>query len=113
MSKISIEDIRIFAEHGHFKEESKIGNWFSVSVFFEYNTKEAEVSDFLVDTIDYSKVVKIVREQMKIKSNLVENAAHKIKQAILGTFPMLIDLKVRLSKLNPSVGEIAAFSVEV
>jgi dihydroneopterin aldolase len=84
-----------------------------VSVFFEYNTKEAEISDFLVDTIDYSTVVEIVQKQMKIKSNLVENAAYRIKQAILGVFPMLINLKVKLSKLNPAIGEIAAFSVEV
>jgi dihydroneopterin aldolase len=113
MAKFSIEDIKIFAKHGHFKEENQIGIWFLVSVYYETDSKDAERSDFLVDTLDYTKIVEIVDKEMKIQSLLVENVAYRIKKNILQKYPSLVNLRVKVSKLHPSIGEVGKFSVEL
>jgi len=104
MSKILLENMEFFAYHGCFKEEQIIGNRFIVNLELETNTEKAELSDSLRDTINYQEVYNTIREQVDVKSHLLEHVGRRILDAIMNKFEGIISLKVKISKMNPPMG---------
>ena len=102
MGLITIEGIRVFAYHGHLPEEAILGGQFIVNVWVTVDTTEVEKTDDLNHTVDYVKIIKIVKEQMGIRSNMIERPAKRIVDAIL-----LIDnvqkVKVEVEKIQPPI----------
>ncbi len=114
MGKIILENMEFFAYHGCFKEEQIIGNRFLVKLEIETDTSKAEHSDHLHDTVNYQAVYQLVAEQMKVKSHLLEHIARRIIDAVMGAFPLITHLKVKVSKMNPPMGgKMEAVSVEL
>ena len=83
MGLITVEGIRVFAYHGHLPEEAVLGGHFIVNVWVESDTFEVEKTDDLKHTVDYVKIIAIVKEQMAIRSNMIEHPAKRIVDAIL------------------------------
>ena len=83
MGLITAEGIRVFAHHGHLPEEAVLGGHFIVNVWVEADTTEVEKTDDLNDTVDYVKIIEIVKQQMTIRSNMIEHPAKRIVDAIL------------------------------
>ena len=83
MGLITVEGIRVFAYHGHLPEEATLGGNFVVNVWVDADTFEVERSDDLNDTVDYVKIIEIVKQQMSIRSNMIEHPAKRIVDAIL------------------------------
>ena len=83
MGLITVEGIRVFAYHGHLPEEAVLGGHFIVNVWVEADTVEVEKTDDLNYTVDYVKIIAIVKEQMAIRSNMIEHPAKRIVDAIL------------------------------
>ena len=83
MGLITVEGIRVFAYHGHLPEEAVLGGHFIVNVWVEADTVEVEKTDDLNDTVDYVKIIEIVKQQMVIRSNMIEHPAKRIVDAIL------------------------------
>ena len=83
MGLITIKGIRIFAYHGHLQEEAVLGGHFIVSVWVTTDTSEVEKTDDLNDTVDYVKIIEIVKEQMAIRSDMIEVPAKRIVDTIL------------------------------
>ena len=112
---IFIEDMEFFAFHGHYDEEKFAGNRFSVSIYLHTDTSKAEATDNLDDALNYQVVYAIVSDIMKhTKSNLLENLASKILDAIFTRFPHLQNAKIRISKQNPPMGgKIGKVGVEI
>ncbi len=96
--------MEFFAHHGCFKEEQIIGTKFQVDLFIEFDTTEAEISDDLTKTINYQEVYRIVQNEMKIKSKLLENVGRRILSALNSNFPQTKSATVKISKLNPPLG---------
>jgi len=104
MGLISIENMEFFAYHGCFSEEQIIGTRFIVDLYIEADTHEAEASDKLSKTINYQDVFLMVKEQMAIKSNLLENVARRILDTLLDNFPEVEFAEIKVSKMNPPLG---------
>lgn len=104
MGMISIEGMEFFSYHGHFKEEQVIGTRFMVDLFIQVDTKQAERSDSLHDTVNYLFVYETVKQEMEKKSHLLEHVAHRILKAVHTRFPDVTDAEVKISKLNPPLG---------
>lgn len=102
--KVELTGMEFFAFHGCLEAERKNGNTFLVDVEYSYDATDAAAGDDLAFAVDYSGVYAIVRQQMEIPSNLLENVAWRIKTAILAGFPEIQDLSVSVSKLDPPVG---------
>jgi len=83
MGLITVEGIRVFAYHGHLPEEAVLGGHFIVNVWVEADTVEVEKTDDLNYTVDYVKIIAIVKEQMAIRSNMIEHPTKRIVDAIL------------------------------
>lgn len=102
---IEIENMEFYAFHGHFKEEQVVGNKFLVTVSIHTKVGAAAQSDNLNDALDYQKVYKIIKEQMEIKSYLIENIADRILDALYRELgDKILHVKLKLSKINPPLG---------
>ena len=114
MGKILLENMDFFAYHGCFKEEQIIGNRFLVNLEIDVDTDKAELSDHLHDTINYQAVYRLLAEEMKTKSHLLEHIARRIIDAVKKAFPSIRYIKVKVSKMNPPMGgKMEAVSVEL
>jgi len=102
MGLITVEGIRVFAFHGHLPEEKKLGGHFIVNVWIEADTSEVEKTDDLNDTVDYVKIIEIVKEQMAIRSNMIENPAKRIVDTIL-PLNKVQKVTVEVEKIQPPI----------
>tara|TARA_B110000014_G_C19630196_1_gene332667 strand:+ start:171 stop:524 length:354 start_codon:yes stop_codon:yes gene_type:complete len=102
MGLISIEGIRVFAYHGHLPEEVILGGHFVVSVWVTTDSEEVENTDDLNHTVDYVKVIELVKEQMAIRSNMIEHSAKRIADAILPLHKVQ-KVKVEVEKIQPPI----------
>lgn len=104
MSVISIEGMEFFAYHGCFKEEQIIGTKFSIDLFLESDTRKAETSDDLHDTVNYQAVYELVKIEMKTKSKLLEHVGRRILNRVKQAYPSVGYAKIKIKKLNPPLG---------
>jgi dihydroneopterin aldolase len=112
MSSIRLKNIRIFTNHGCLSEEEKIGSDYLVNLTVRADLTEAAKSDHLKDTVDYVHLNRIVKEQMAIRSKLLEHVGQRIIDAIFNEMAKVDYVKVRVSKVNPPIGgDVAEVSV--
>ena len=102
MGLITVEGIRLYAYHGHLPGEAKLGGHFIVNVWVTADTSEVEKTDELNDTVDYAKIIAIVKEQMAIRSDMIEHPAKRIVDAIL-PLNKVQKVKVEVEKIQPSI----------
>lgn len=107
---IELEGMEFHAYHGCLEKERREGNTFIVDFHAETELEKAVKTDELGKTIDYGRVYDIVAGQMAIPSNLLENVAGRILDAIRKEFDDVLFLKVRVSKNNPPVNGVCAWS---
>jgi dihydroneopterin aldolase len=104
MATIALEGMEFHAFHGCFAEEQVIGNTFIVDVYFDTNTATAEESDNLEDTVNYAAVYTLVKQEMAVKSKLLEHVGNRIMKAIRQAFPQVESIDLKISKMNPPIG---------
>ncbi|MBU2949682.1 dihydroneopterin aldolase [Tamlana agarivorans] len=104
MGIITVENIRIFANHGCLKEETKIGSDYSVNLKVEANLQKSAKTDKLSDTVDYVFLNRIIKEEMKVPSQLLETVAKRILNRIFKENKSIKKATVWVSKLNPPIG---------
>ena len=102
MGLITVEGIRVFAYHGHLPEEAKLGGHFIVNIWVTADTTKVEKSDDLNDTVDYVKIIEIVKQQMAIRSDMIEHPARRIVDAIL-PLQKVQKVKVEVQKITPPI----------
>jgi dihydroneopterin aldolase len=114
MDKIIIEGIKLYCYHGCLPQEARIGANYTVDVTMEADLSEASKTDDLSKTIDYVRVYEIVKKQMAIRANLIEQPAALIADELKKTFPSLKHTFVKVTKLNPPMnGNVEKVSVIV
>lgn len=104
MITIKLENMHFHAHHGFFDEEQKIGNEFIVTVSIDLDLDTPQLSDDLKDTLNYQAIYDATKEQMQIKSRLIENVAQRILNAIKALHPKITKTEVLLAKINPPLG---------
>ena len=102
MGLITVEGIRVFAYHGHLPEEAVLGGHFIVNVWVTSDTSEVGKTDDLNDTVDYVRIIEIVKEQMAIRSDMIEVPAKRIVEAIL-LLNKVQKVKVEVEKMQPPI----------
>ncbi len=104
MGFITLKNIKIYAYHGCLVEEKKIGSDYKVDLTVKANLSKSANSDHLADTVDYVHLNLIVKEEMAIRSKLLEHAAERILSRILDELPLVNYVEVDVSKINPPIG---------
>ena len=109
----ALETMKFYAFHGVIDAERSIGGEYLVDICYTIDT-EAVNTDRIEDTVDYSVIFTLVKEQMMKPSSLIEHVAERISKVIKTRFPQIEALVVKLSKLNPPVnGEMGCASVTI
>jgi dihydroneopterin aldolase len=106
--------MEFYSFHGHFREERIVGNKFLVNLTIETDMTVPARTDNLKDAVNYQKAYEIVKQQMDIKSYLLENIAGRILDALFTEMKGIQKATVKVSKLNPPLGgKISSVSVEM
>lgn len=104
MGKIQVNNIRIYSNHGCLEEEAKIGSWYRVDVEVEADLTKSSQTDELSDTVDYVHLNHIVKEEMAVRSKLLEEVAQRIIDRFFKEISMIKKAIVKVAKINPPIG---------
>jgi len=104
MGTIKISNIKVYAYHGCLVEEGKIGSDYRIDLSVKADLKKSAETDHLADTVDYVHLNKIVKEEMAVRTKLLETVANLILDRILLEIPIVNKAKIKVSKLNPPIG---------
>ena len=101
--KIEVNGIKLYAYHGCLPEEGKIGGHYVVDVSVTTDFGAAAISDELVETVDYVVINRIVKEEMAIRSKLIEHVGQRIVDKIKENVKGVFALRVKVIKLTPPI----------
>ena len=91
MDKIRIENLEVFANHGVFPEETKLGQKFLVSCLLYLETRKAGKKDDLDASVHYGLVSQLLKKEMEENTfALIESVAEHLAECVL-----LYDEKIR------------------
>ena len=103
-SFIILENMEFHAYHGCLEHEQTLGNTFIVSLSLGLDTELAGRTDDLEHTLNYQLVYDVVKREIEIPSKLIEHVGQRILDCVYNEFPQILEIGVRLSKLNPPLG---------
>ncbi|MEN8230552.1 MAG: dihydroneopterin aldolase [Bacteroidota bacterium] len=105
MGKIVIEEMEFYAFHGHYQEEQIVGNRFLVDLEIESNLQVPAGSDKLDDAVNYQMAYQLIKKEMRRKkSNLLENIAKRILDALYSEMEGIEKATIRVRKMHPPMG---------
>lgn len=101
---IRVNNIRLYTNHGCLEEEAKIGSEYKVDIEVKADLQKSAKTDELKDTVDYVHLNKIVKEEMAIRSKLLEHVTKRIIDRVFDEIPMVEEAEVSVAKINPPIG---------
>jgi dihydroneopterin aldolase len=104
MGVIEIEGMEFYAYHGCFSEEQIVGNKFLVDLKLDADCSKASHSDNIHDAVNYQIAYQVVKEQMEIKSHLLEHVAQRIVSELFTKLADVRNIRVKVMKMNPPMG---------
>jgi len=100
---LKIENIKLWARVGVLDEERELGQLFILDIFLWTDFEKCTVNDDIKKTIDYSKLVRILKDQSKkIYCFTIEKYSNEILEIIDQKFK-LSKVKIILTKCNPPI----------
>lgn len=112
--KVSIHKLAVYGYHGCLPEEAIIGTNYLIDIDVEFDFKSAAETDDLTKTVDYVVMARLVKEEMAIRANLIENVVERIHARIRKEYPLSGKITVTLSKMNPPAeAELERVSVTI
>ncbi len=101
--KIDISGLRLFAYHGVFPEENKLGQEFKIDLLLCVKKTITLGDDNLKNVLSYWNVIELVKELFIGKTfKLLETAAQNILEE-LKRFPQIQHARISLKKLTPPI----------
>ncbi len=104
MHKIILENVRVYTNHGCLTEEELIGSAYRVDLEVITDLTRSSQTDDLNDTVDYVFLNRVIKEEMAIRSKLLEQVAQRILNRIFAEEKMVQEATVKVSKINPPLG---------
>ena len=100
---LKIENIKLWARVGVLEEERELGQLFSLDVFLWNDFKNCSENDDITQTVDYSELVEILKDQSKkIYCFTIEKYSNEILKIINQEFK-LNRIKIILTKCSPPI----------
>jgi 7,8-dihydroneopterin aldolase/epimerase/oxygenase len=102
--KVALEGLEFHAFHGVYPHERNSGNWFEVDIAVETDFTEGAAKDELTGTVNYETLFQIIKDEMERPSKLLETVAEKIVGSVLAQLPAVMQVELKISKINPPIG---------
>ena len=91
-----------------------IGSDYRVDLEINADLSQPAISDKLSETVDYVHLNNIVKEEMAIRSNLLEHVAKRIIDRIFLEIKEVTEVAVEVAKINPPIGgDVESVSVKL
>ncbi|MEN9322778.1 MAG: dihydroneopterin aldolase [Bacteroidota bacterium] len=114
MGIIKLTNIRTYSYHGCLTEEAAIGSDYRVDLEIKTDLRKSALSDQLEDTVDYVFLNRVVKEEMAIRAQLLEQVAHRIIVRVFKESPAVARILIRVSKINPPIdGDVEMVTIEM
>lgn len=105
--RITISRIGVFAYHGVFEEESRLGQRFYVSIEARLDLAPAGRTDDLEKSVSYAEIAAHVQEiSVSNRFQIIEALAEAIAADLLKGFPRIEEIVVTVEKPNAAVAAI-------
>lgn len=99
LDQISIRGLRVFAHHGVYEEETRLGQTFIVNATLYTSTRKGGMRDCLEDTISYADVCQFLTDYLQQNTwKLLEAAVEHTCRALLLRYPLLHKVTLQLEK---------------
>ena len=99
LDEIRIRGLRVFAHHGVFEEETRLGQMFVVNATLYTSTRQGGLADALEQTISYADVCVFLTEYLQKNTwKLLEAAVEHACRALLLRFPLINEVELELEK---------------
>lgn len=103
--QLKITDLEVFANHGVFPEENKLGQKFLVSAVLYTDTRKAGKTDDLTASIHYGEVSAFITKYMKEHTyQLLERVAETLAEEMLKSISGLCKIDLEIKKPWAPVG---------
>lgn len=103
--QIIIKNLEVFANHGVFPEEQKLGQKFIVTAVLYTDTRQAGKTDDLSDSIDYGSICQTICRFLTTHTyQLLERAAECLAEELLLHTPGLSSLCLKIDKPWAPIG---------
>ena len=107
--RIFVENIQLYAHHGVYAEELKLGQKFEISLSCKLDPAPYTHDDHLRQTVSYARLTEIVVEASNAGPfKLVETLGETIALNILSAFPTIAEVSVTIVKPGAAVGAVIA-----
>ncbi len=105
MDKIRVQGLEVYANHGVYPEETKLGQKFLVDLILYVDVRIAGKTDSLSATIDYGEVSHFAARFLKEQTFLlIEAAAEHLAEAILLKYPLIQKVNIVIHKPWAPIG---------
>ena len=103
--KISIKGLEIFANHGVFPEENKLGQKFVINVALYVDTRSAGLTDDLEQSVNYGTVCHQINDFLTANTyKLIERCAEELATHLLVSNPLVQEIDVEIEKPGAPIG---------
>jgi len=104
MDKIRIENLEIYAKHGVYPEENKLGQLFIISADLYTDIRNAARRDDIRASVNYGEVCHFIKSLMENHTfKLIETVADFIAEQLLIKYPRLMTVTVEVKKPNAPI----------
>ena len=105
--RISIRRIGIFAYHGVFEEEARLGQRFYISIDAQADLSAAGRSDDLSQSVSYADLAMRVQEiAVSDRFQILEALAERIAGDLLSEFPRITEITVTVEKPGAAIAAL-------
>ena len=115
MDRIEIRGLEVFAHHGVYEEEQRLGQRFIVDAVLKLDLSAAGSGDELADTIDYGSVARQITALLQRENyQLIERAATVTAEELLNMDEQVREVTIRLAKPWAPIGlPLQSVAVEI
>lgn len=98
-TKLFITELEVFAYHGLFSEENKLGQKFIFDIECDVEYKDALISDEMTDSVSYADIADVVVKVATDNTfNLLERLAGEIVKNIFENFSKITAINLKINK---------------
>ena len=102
---IKITNLKVFAHHGVFPEETRDGQDFYVNAKLFLDCRKAGKTDNLSDSLNYGEVSHFITDFLQDHTyKLIESVAEQLAEAMLLSMPVLKGVEIELCKPHAPIG---------
>ncbi len=98
----ALENMEFFSYHGLYPDEKVKGGKFTVAVYIDEQCADNKEFKGINEVINYEMVYEIVKKEMDISRDLIEEVASNILRKINMTFSSVENITVYITKHNPA-----------